>query len=165
MRIRPAQAHESCLVADLLTAAAESLVQRGQALWASAEVSEAAVRVHVETGMYHVAFDDEGPIGVFRFQLEDPYFWPEVETGSSAFVHKMAVHPHRQRRGVAQLLLHHACELARQRGRRFLRLDCVSGRPKLRAVYQNFGFVHHSQKQIGRQVFDRFEFQVGEPDA
>jgi hypothetical protein len=45
-----------------------------------------------------------------------------------------------------------------QRGH--LRLDCASGRPKLRSVYERFGFRHHSEKRIGRSLFDRFELEL-----
>jgi GNAT superfamily N-acetyltransferase len=161
MHVRQVLADEEALVAEVLMAAAGSLVERGCALWSSTEVSEVAVRAHVHAGMYYVAVDEEGPIGVFRFQLEDRYFWPEVLGGSSAFIHKLAIYPHRQGRGFAQALLGHACELARQHGRSFLRLDCMGGRPKLRAIYEQFGFRHHSDKMLGDQLFHRFELEVG----
>ncbi|MEO7548098.1 MAG: hypothetical protein ABIT82_06710 [Ramlibacter sp.] len=53
-----------------------------------------------------------------------------------------------------------ASELARRRQRRYLRLDCEAGRPKLRDFYERFGFRHHSQKQLGSAVFDRFEIDL-----
>lgn len=165
MHIRQVQPEEENLVADVLSCAAASLAEKGHALWGAAEVDEAAVKEHVRAGMYYVAFDDEGPVGVFRFQLEDRLFWPEVPDGSSAYVHKIAVYPHKQGRNVAHTLLRYACELTRQHGRRFLRLDCIGGRPKLRAVYERFGFRHHSVKNLGDRMFDRFEFIVGAADA
>ena len=161
MHIRQAQLTEARVVAEVLSVAAASLVEKGYALWGMGEVNEAAVADHVRAGMYYIAFDDEGPIGVFRFQLEDRLFWPEVPDGSSAFIHKIAVYPHKQGRDIAQALLSHACELAHQHDRRFLRLDCINGRPKLRAIYERFGFRHHSMKDLGDQWFDRFELEVG----
>jgi GNAT superfamily N-acetyltransferase len=160
MHIRQVHPEEVSLVADVLSSAAASLAGKGNALWAAAEVNEAAVIDHLRAGMYYAAFDDEGPVGVFRFQLEDRLFWPELPDGSSAFVHKIAVYPHKQGRDIAQALLRYACELTRQHGRQFLRLDCMGGRPKLRAVYEQFGFRHHSVKHLGDRVFDRFEFEV-----
>ncbi len=154
---------EEGLVAQVLSAAALHLVSKGQALWGAAETSQAAVEGHVREGLYHAAFDDEGPVGVFRFQLADPHFWPDIQDGTSAFIHKLAICPRKQGHDLAQTLLRHACELTRQHGRRFLRLDCVSARPKLRAVYERFGFRHHSQKTLGDGVFERFEFDVGDP--
>jgi GNAT superfamily N-acetyltransferase len=97
---------------------------------------------------------------VFRFQLDDVTYWPEIESGSSAFVHRLAVHPRVQGFDLAHTLLAHAVHLARVEGRRYLRLDCASGRPKLRGVYERFGFRLHSQKQFRTAFVDRFELEV-----
>ena len=165
MRIRQAHAHETGLVAQVLTSAAESLAAKGRPLWSPAEVSEAAVKEQLRAGTYYIAMDDQGPVGVFLFQLEDRQFWPEIAEGSSAYIHKLAVAPRGQGRGLAHALLRHACQLTREHGRRFLRLDCEAGRPKLSAVYERFGFRHHSEKVLGEQVFHRYEFEVGSADA
>ncbi|MEO8023404.1 GNAT family N-acetyltransferase [Polaromonas sp.] len=165
MLIKQAQLHEVSLVAEVLTAAAENLIARGEMLWPPSEVNEAAIHEHVRTGWYFMASDDEGPVGVFRFQLEDRHFWPEIPEGSSAFVHKVAVHPRAQGQELAQALLAHACGLARQHGRQHLRLDCRHGRTKLMSLYERFGFRHHSEKQIGLERFDRYEIEVSEHEA
>ena len=160
MLIRHAQAHEAGLVADILSAAAAHIRSKGEIIWDPPEVSEATVAPHVRAGMYHIAIDGEEPVGVFRFQLEDRFFWPEIPEGSSAFVHKLAVYPGKQGAEIAQALLAHACELARQHGCAYLRLDCMSGKPRLRAVYERFGFSLHSQKELDGLLFDRFELVI-----
>jgi GNAT superfamily N-acetyltransferase len=115
--------------------------------------------------MYYIGFSRERAVGVFRLQSRDPSFWPEIPEGTSAYLHKLAVLPDEQRRGFAKELLLSAVALTRDKGFRFLRLDCIAGRPKLRAVYERFGFKHHSQVTVGEGVFDRFEFNVGAHDA
>lgn len=161
MHIRQALSEEHSFVAQVLRAAAVDLEARGRPLWSSEETSEAAVHEHVRQGLYHLAIDaDEGPVGVFRFEFDDRIFWPEIPEGSSAFVHKLAVCPQRQGGKVAQALLNHACALTRQHGRRFLRLDCMGGRPGLKAFYQRFGFRHHSDLTLRGQLFHRFEFDT-----
>ena len=161
MQILQAHPQEASLVADVLSFAATSLVEKGNALWTAAEVSEAAVCEHVRSGMYYAAFADEGPVAVFRFQLEDRLFWPEVPDGLSAFIYKIAVYPQKQGRDISRGLLRHACKRTRQHGVHFLRLDCIGGRPMLRAVYERFGFRLPSVKTLGDRVFDRFELDVG----
>jgi GNAT superfamily N-acetyltransferase len=165
MHVRVAQPAESWLVADVLSAAAAKLVQRGHGLWTSAEVSEAAVAPHVASGLYFVGIDGAEVIGVFRLQMQDRAFWPEIPDGTSAYLHKLAVRPERHGQGLAHELLGHAVRLTRERSLRYLRLDCMAGRPKLRAVYESFGFRHHSEKQMGSQMFERYELDVGAPDA
>jgi GNAT superfamily N-acetyltransferase len=165
MQVRVAQSAESALVAEVLSTAAAKLVERGQSLWSSAEVSEGAVAPHVSSGLYYLGIEEGHVVGVFRFQLQDRAFWPEIPEGTSAYLHKLAVRPERNGQGLAHGLLAHAARLTRDRGLRFLRLDCLAGRPKLRAVYESFGFRHHSEKQIGTQIFHRFELDVGAPDV
>jgi GNAT superfamily N-acetyltransferase len=161
MQIRLAQPEDAAIVAEVLSAAAAKLDERGEALWTSAEVSEPAVAPHIRSGLYYLGVEGEEAIGVFRFQLEDRAFWPEIPRGSSVFLHKLAIVPEKQGQGRAHELLAHAVHMTREKGLRFLRVDCMAGRPKLVAVYESFGFRHHSQKQIGGQMFHRLELDLG----
>jgi GNAT superfamily N-acetyltransferase len=160
VEVRVALPTDAETVAGVLAAAAARLAEQGHPLWTIAEVSEPAVAPHVRSGLYYLGEDDGEAVGVFRFQLQDPAFWPEIAQGTSAYLHKLAVAPARQGQGIAHALLGHAVRLTREKGLRFLRLDCMAGRPRLAAVYESFGFRHHSDKQIGGQVFHRFEFDV-----
>jgi hypothetical protein len=54
-----------------------------------------------------------------------------------------------------------ATRRARADGRIFLRLDCESSREKLRAVYERFGFVHHSNRVVGPYHVSRYQLAVG----
>jgi GNAT superfamily N-acetyltransferase len=165
MHVRLALPQDAPVVAAVLSAAAADLRRRGRELWSAAEVNELAVFPHVRDGLYHLGWDNSEAVGVFRLQSRDPLFWPEIPEGSSVYLHKLAVLPARHGDGLAHELLAHAVGLTRARGCRFLRLDCMGGRPKLRAVYETFGFRHHSQKLLGGQVFERFEFDVEGPCA
>jgi GNAT superfamily N-acetyltransferase len=167
VQLRLARPSEASLVAGILSAAAAKLRERGESLWTAAEVSEAAVAPHIRDGLYHVGLDGGQAVGVFRLQTEDRAFWPEIPDGTSAYLHKLAVVPEKQGHGLGQLFLRHAVAATREKGLRFLRLDCMGGRPKLRAIYETFGFRHHSQKQIGDSLFERFELDLdlGRADA
>lgn len=162
MHIRIADPTETALVSGVLSAAAARLRERGQELWTAAEVSELTVAPAVRDGLYHLGMEGAEAVGVFRLQWEDRDFWPEFAAGDAAYLHKLAVVPQRQGRGLAHALLRHAAGLALQKRLRFLRLDCESGRPGLRTVYEGFGFRHHSQKRIGQCSFERFELGLGQ---
>lgn len=158
--MRAASVAEAGRVVEVLSSANGCLEQRGERLWSDSEIALATVGPQVSAGNYFVATKAGAVVAVFRYQLEDPYFWPEIPEGSSAFVHKMAVLPAHQGEGIAHMLLEYACSLARDNNRRHLRLDCISGRPRLRAVYEAFGFRHHSDRLIGNTSFHRFEFDL-----
>lgn len=160
MQVRQAAPADTPLVAQVLREAADELTRRGQFLWSEKEVSEAVVGAHVAQGLYYIGEDEEGLVGVFRLEREDRVFWPEMQERDAAYLHKVAVPPGRQGHNLAQHLLSAACEMARRQGLRFVRLDCIGGRPGLRAVYERFGFRHHSDKVFGRTVFHRFELEL-----
>lgn len=93
-----------------------------------------------------------------KFELEDPYFGPEVLQGTSAFVHKLAVRRGWAKKGVStELLLSYARTQAQELGRAHLRLDCVADRQGLRNLYEGFGFALHSVVQIGSSSYARYE--------
>jgi GNAT superfamily N-acetyltransferase len=165
MDFRLAEAVDAPMVARVLSAAAAKLVQRGDALWTADEVSERSVEPHVRAGLFHLGLERGEVIGVFRLQLEDRTFWPEAPVGTSAYLHKLAILPGNQGRGLAHELLRHAVCLTREMRLQSLRLDCMACRPKLRAVYETFGFKHHSKKQMGAQMFHGLEFDVVRVDA
>ncbi len=165
MQFRVATRQDLPVVAGVLTAAATHLRAKGLGLWSSSEVSESAISAHVNEGLYHIGFDGLEAVGVFRLQTSDPMFWPEISEGTSAYLHKLAVLPAKQGQRYAHSLLGHAVELTREKGFGFLRLDCKRGRPKLRMVYESFGFRNHSQISLNGHAFDRFEFAVESHDA
>ena len=78
-------------VSDILNEAAQWLEYQGMSLWREDEVSLEGVRPDVEAGFFYLAFCADVPVGVIKFQTEDPLFWPDVPDGKSAFIHRLAV--------------------------------------------------------------------------
>jgi len=95
-----------------------------------------------------------------KFQLEDERFWPDVPMNESVFVHRLAVRRRFAGGGISSAMLDWAVERARSLRRGYLRLDCEASRPKLRAVYERFGFVHHSDRQVGPYYVSRYERRI-----
>ena len=78
MHVCLAQPSDGAIVAGILSAAADKLRSRGEELWAATEVSELAMAPHIRDGLYHLGFDADQAFGVFRYQLADRAFWPEI---------------------------------------------------------------------------------------
>ncbi|MBB3175676.1 GNAT superfamily N-acetyltransferase [Variovorax sp. Sphag1AA] len=98
-----------------------------------------------------------------KFELEDAHFWPEIQPGTSAFVHKLAVRRAWAKKGVSTELLSYARTRARQLGRGHLRLDCVADRQGLRNLYEDFGFTLHGVVQIGTTSYARYQVSTAMP--
>jgi GNAT superfamily N-acetyltransferase len=129
-------------------------------MWVEGELDEHHVRAEVDAGMFVVAEDNRTVVGAIRFQLEDQLFWPDVDGADSAFVHRLAVRRSHAGRGISTALLQWAVNRARTLGKRCLRLDCDADRPRLRALYERFGFRLHSYRQVGPYYVSRYELQV-----
>lgn len=156
--IRAAQKDDTQTVLEVLQEAALWLEGRGETMWKTDEISLDSIAPDVEKGMFFVAERESEVAGVVKFQLEDPLFWPDVPPGEAAYVHRLAVRRKFAGGMVSTALLQWAVERTRQLERPFLRLDCEAGRPKVRAVYERFGFRHHSDRQVGPYFVARYEY-------
>lgn len=163
MNIQEASPTDAPMIASVLQEAAQWLINDGKGLWSAAEFSLERVQQDASAGLFHVARDGDHLAGVMKFELEDAYFWPEIPLGSSAFVHKLAVHRAWAKKGVSTQLLSYARTLAKQLGRTHLRLDCIADRQALRNLYEGFGFSLHSVVQIEASSFARYELPTAQP--
>lgn len=160
LTIRQATAGDAPLVSGILREAAQWLIERGDPLWRDDELRPERIATEVERGLYFLAANADQVIATLRFQLEDPEFWPDLPAGEAAYVHRLAVRRSAAGAGVSPLLLQWALERTRALGRRYLRLDTEASRLRLRAVYERFGFRHHSDRQVGPYYVARYEYRV-----
>jgi GNAT superfamily N-acetyltransferase len=130
------------------------------ALWGKKETSPEGIRQDVELGLFYIAFYEDAAVGVVKFQTEDLVFWSDISQDSSAFIRRLAVRRSFAGRGISTALMQWAIERSRDLGKQFLRLDCAAERLRLRRVYENFGFQHHSDQQVGPYFIARYEYKV-----
>ena len=75
-------------------------------------------------------------------------------------MHRLAVRRQFAGKEVSFDLFHWALWKTSELGRPYLRLDCEASRPKLRAIYERFGFKHHSDRQVGPYFVARYELEL-----
>jgi GNAT superfamily N-acetyltransferase len=131
--------------------------RRRTRMWEHGELERAQVDAEVAAGQFLLADIDGQAAGAIRFQLEDLLFWPDIPQADSAFVHRIVVARAFKGQGVSRALLQTTADRARDLGRRYLRLDCDHDRPKLRALYEDFGFRLHSYRQVQSYYVARYE--------
>lgn len=159
--IRQATPRDTAAVTDILLEVASWLEQTGKPMWKAGELMTSRIAADVDAGLFYVAECDGELAGTVKFQLEDALFWPDVPPGESAFVHRLAVKRRFAGRQISSALLQWAVMRAHSLGRRFLRLDCEAARPRLRSIYEGFGFRHHSDRQVGPYFVSRYEYELG----
>ena len=160
--ICPAQQNDTQTVLEVLQKAALWLESNGEAMWKADEISLESIAPDVANGMFFLAECENEVAGVMKFQLEDELFWPDVPPGEAAYVHRLAVRRRFAGGSVSRALLQWAARRTYELGRPFLRLDCEAARPKVRAVYERFGFRHHSDRQVGPYFVARYEYDCCE---
>lgn len=158
--IRPATLNDLESVSSILGEAARWLEDAGMLMWRDAELSPARIADDVSGGLFFLAECDGIPAGTIKFQLEDLIFWPDLPQGEAAYIHRLAVRRCFAGQGVSTTLMQWAVDRAQSLGRRYVRLDCEAARSKLRAVYERFGFRHHSDRQVGPYFVARYEFVI-----
>jgi GNAT superfamily N-acetyltransferase len=158
--IRQATLEDSDTISSILIEAAQWLEQRGIAMWRMQELKPERIAESVAEGLFFVAEQDGETAGTIKFQLTDPAFWPDVQEGDAVYIHRLAVRRRFAGGSTAAALLDWATERCARLGRRFVRLDCEASRPRLRAVYERFGFRHHSDRQVGQYFVARYELDV-----
>ena len=163
--IRPALTGDADAVIGILEEAVRWLESRGMPMWRAEELDGGQIRADIEAGLFHLVECDGQATAIFKFQLEDALFWPDIPPGQSAFVHRLAVRRKFSGEGISSAILGWAASKTRSLGRPFLRLDCDAARPRLRALYERFGFKYHSDRQVGPIYVARYEFDVSEAAA
>ncbi|MBH8563164.1 GNAT family N-acetyltransferase [Nostoc sp. CENA67] len=158
--IRQATIQDTVIVSNVLLEAALWLQQRGIPLWHHSEVSSNSIFEDVAKGLFFIAEYAGEPVGIIKFQLEDLIFWPDIFQEDSAFVHRLAVKRRYSGGKVSSALLTWAVKYAQTLDKRYLRLDCDAARPRLKAVYERFGFRHHSDRQVGAYFVSRYEYEI-----
>jgi GNAT superfamily N-acetyltransferase len=160
IEVRPAGSSDVEVVTAILSEAAQWLDSRGMGMWRANELTPERTSKDVTDGLFHLAQVGQ-PVGTIKFQLSDAVLWPDRPDTDSAFVHRLAVRRAFAGKEVSTALIW-AVQRAATLGRRFLRLDCAASRPRLRAVYERFGFRHHSNRQVGPYFVARYELDVQE---
>jgi GNAT superfamily N-acetyltransferase len=158
--IRQAKPEDAPTVSSILTEAARWLEESGMTMWRDGELTASSVAGDVAAGLFYLASADLEPAGTIKFQLEDKLFWPDIPQEDSAFIHRLAVRRKFSGGEISTAMLRWAVERARALERRHLRLDCEASRARLRAVYESFGFRHHSDRQVGPYFVSRYEYPL-----
>lgn len=81
----------------------------------------------------------------------DQINWLTAENAKNLIVHRLAVHPSSQGKGIARKIMDHSEEYAQEKGYDSIRLDTFSQNPRNQKFYQNRGY-----KELG-SVFLKYK--------
>jgi hypothetical protein len=153
-----AQKSDARIITGILREAALWLQDTGKPLWEASEFTEE--KIFPETHLYYLVNVGSEVAGLFKLEAEDKLFWPDVGQDESLFIHKVVVRRQYAGTGLSCSILRYAVEETGKRGKKYLRLDCDAARPRLRAIYERFGFKHHSDRKVGPFQCARYEYKL-----
>jgi len=158
--VRQAMPPDAATVQDMFEEAARWVDALGVVMWDEGELDPGRMVREIAAGQFFIAEIDGDPAGAVRFQLEDQLFWPDLADDDSAFIHRLVVRRRYKGHGVSTALMQWAASRARSIGKSYLRLDTDASRPKLRQLYEGFGFQFHSFRQVGPYYVARYLYPL-----
>lgn len=160
LEVRPIAEGELPTFSAILQGVARELFERGMGLWTPEKLAPEYLLKYYRVDEMRLGEWQGQPVATMILQEEDALFWPELTGRDTLFVHKVAVDRAFAGRGFAVALLNAARDEALARGKAFLRLDTAAARPKLRALYEGYGFQFVDERDMGKYTVARYELPL-----
>ncbi len=142
--IRRAKLAEIPQILALTQACAQRMTEQGIEQWNEHYPSEAVLLKDVRRGELHVMDSSEGILGCIAVTTHMDQEYKAVKwltpSGNNVYVHRLAVRPDHQGKGLARRLMDLAETLARSEGRISVRLDTFSKNERNQRFYRARGY-------------------------
>ncbi|MCL2513096.1 MAG: GNAT family N-acetyltransferase [Oscillospiraceae bacterium] len=150
---------------DIMREAAEWLIDTGRPMWGLDEIT--AENLKNGEDEFHVMWENginavEKSIAAMIICFEDKFIWPDIEAGTSGFIHKLAVRRDFAGKGYASKMVEYAKEYCAGIGIKSLRLDCDPHREGLMNFYYSCGFALKEIKNINTQKLGNIDVALFE---
>ncbi|MFJ4849673.1 MULTISPECIES: GNAT family N-acetyltransferase [unclassified Streptomyces] len=149
---RLAEHSDAALLVRLRDGAARWMQERGIDQWKPGEMGEDHFRARMAEGEVWLAEDRGRVVGGWELWWADEPAWG-VRPPDAGYVHRLMVDRGTAPRGAGAAMLAEAERRIAAEGRRWARLDCVAGNPRLRGWYEAAGYTvvgEQPRKQGGR---------------
>ena len=145
--VRRAEPEDLDDVVAILSEAARWLLSRGIRQWPD-PFPAGRVSALLERGEFYVGRVEGEVVATLALLWSDPEFWGD-QPPVARYVHALAVRRAYAGRGLGTSLLDWAEAETAASGREYLRLDCMSDNPVMRAYYEGQGFEPQGEADLG----------------
>lgn len=135
------------VILDILNQGTRNKIRRGDLAWGMSEHSPEAIRVMIVNESFYLALTDTMPVGVFALTWQDEHTWGKQPV-DAGYVQRFAVAAGHSGQNIGGQILDLALREVEQHGCQYLRIAVPSGNLKLRAYYENHGFVRADYKVV-----------------
>ncbi|MBP1756048.1 MAG: hypothetical protein H6Q59_2446 [Firmicutes bacterium] len=147
--VKQADENDIPIIEEILLDAVNWMSKRGEPnQWNETNVKWSILSKSYKINNFYIAYHNGQPSAIMALTDYDPTYWPNIPKGESLYLHKLAVKRLSAGKGASKELIDFAKNLAHNNGIKAIRLNCNQHRAKLRAIYENEGFVCVEEKSF-----------------
>ncbi len=145
--VKQAEECDITILEEILLDAVKWMSESGlQNQWNESNVKWSNLSGSYNINNFYIAYQNGLPAACKALTDYDPIYWPDIPKGKSLYLHKVAVKRIFAGKGFSKELIDFAKKLALSYRINAIRLNCNQHRNKLRAVYENEGFICVEEK-------------------
>jgi GNAT superfamily N-acetyltransferase len=145
--VKQADEHDIPIIEEILLDAVNWMSESGlQNQWNESNVKWSNLSKSYEINNFYIAYHNGLPTACMALTDYDLTYWPNIPKGESLYLHKFTVRRRFAGKGFSKELITFAKNLAHSYCINAIRLNCNQHRNKLRAVYENEGFICVEEK-------------------
>ncbi len=162
LNVSRAKIHDTVLVFELYQQTMVWLEKIGSPLWSSIDLNQNIIAEHIKNQELFISKDKEGEIiSSVILQENDREYWPDLlDQSSSLFLHKLVIKRSWAKTDLSKEMLNFSKDLALEKKKKFLRLDCTDQIPALKNFYQINGFKLLDIIILNGERFNRFNLDL-----
>ncbi len=150
-------------LSEILIEAAEWLISENIKNWDPNKLTADYLLQNNSIDEFFLCYKDGEAIGCMKLQARDDMFWPDDSVGESLYIHKLAVKRKFAGQGISTFMLDWAKLQAKEKGCKYLKLDCIANRTKLCKVYERQDFIKVGERLVfGKYPTAFFEYAIKE---
>ncbi len=150
---------EQEIFVDCLREAHQFLLSKQMPLW-TLEMLQTKLLFHEGVTGYLGYIGGEAAATMLLCDSDIEFWGEESEEDSAVYLHKFSVRRKFASTGIPAKMIDAACEIVRQMGREYLRLDCRINRPALTGMYDRLGFERVMVRDFGYKVSAFYQKRV-----
>lgn len=116
--------------------------------------TDKCIREYISKGALYQYTCKDGIGGALALTMEQDKTYGEITWGTKvkdeevAVIHILGVNPEFQRRGIGTQMMEEAIQIAREHGKKALRLDALASNTPAQQMYQRMGFLYRGSRNL-----------------
>ncbi|SEL94262.1 Acetyltransferase (GNAT) family protein [Paenibacillus sp. cl141a] len=134
---------DSHIILDLWKGSARWIQSKGINQWNPSHFNINQVYECFNNGIeFYLAQLNEEVVGTLYICWSNPVPWGELDNNESGYIHRFAVSRNHTGNGIGKQLLNWAEKYIKDKGKTFIRLDCMAENARLNQYYLEVGYKH-----------------------